>query len=239
MAAVIRRAFRSRVLPALAGLLCLLQAAVAEQQACRVDKNSWICGEGRDALRLFEGTSAPSGKFAFAWRSPNGIPSGDEIPVAAENLLVRSADGVILAKLGGEYWATGQMRANRYESVASWSPDSRAVIEVANDRWDTASLRYYALSGDDKAEPFDLYPLVEPALKAKLPPRKRENYTFRVREDQPIKLDVRGHLRFFAMLYLIKSDQPSLDYELRVDITRKEGKMAAKVVSIRRVTLPP
>jgi hypothetical protein len=237
MAAVIRPARRLPIRVALV-VLCLLQAAAGQAQNCRADKDSRICGEGKDALRLFEGTASPSGKFAFAWRSANGIPASG-IPLDVENLLVRAADGAILARLGGAYWATSQSRANRYDSSATWSPDSRAVIELANDRWDTVSLRYYALGSDDSAEPFDLYPLVEPAVKAKLPPRKRESYTFRVREDQPIKLGARGHARFFAMLYIIKSDAPSLDYDVRIDLTRRDGKTAAKLVSIRRVSLPP
>lgn len=32
----------------------------------------------------------------------------------------------------------------------------------------------------------------------------------------PSRLDARGHARFFAMLYIIKSDAPNFDYDVRV-----------------------
>src|SRR5438034_9155254 len=87
--------------------------------------------------------------YAFAWRSEQGLPSGrDRPPAGVENLLVRIADGAVLAKLGGEYWATGEMRANRYDLLAAWSPDSRAVIAVANSRWDSESFAYYRIDGE-------------------------------------------------------------------------------------------
>ena len=86
-------------------------------------------------MRIFADTTSPSKKYAFAWRGPEGLPSGRDIPSnGVENVLIRLSDGAVLAKLGGEYWATGQMRANRYDLLAVWSPDSRAVIEVANSR---------------------------------------------------------------------------------------------------------
>ncbi len=88
-------------------------------------------------------------------------------PDGVENILIRLADGAVLARLGGTYWANGEMRANRDDVTAAWSPDSRAVIEVSNDRWDTYSLAYYAVDRADKAAALDLRALVEPALKAK------------------------------------------------------------------------
>ena len=74
----------------------------------------------------------------------------------------------MLAKLGGTYWDTGQMHANRYDLMAAWPPDSRSVIEVANSRWDTDSLVYFLLEGAT-ATTLDLRALVELAMKAKLP----------------------------------------------------------------------
>jgi len=53
----------------------------------------------------------------------------------------------VLAKLGGTYWDTGAMRANRYDLLAAWSPDSRSVIEVANSRWVSDSFAYYRIDG--------------------------------------------------------------------------------------------
>ena len=109
----------------------------------------------------------------------------------------------------------------------------RGVIEVANDRWAYA-LTWYWLDGGDKPATSDLRALIEPALKAKLPPNKRESYSFRVREDLPVTLDARGRARFTAMLYVPKADT-SLDYGVRVDVTLKAGQPAARIVSMQRI----
>jgi hypothetical protein len=176
------------------------QAAPVRAEACVADqKGVPICGEGKGAMRVFADTISPSKQYAFAWRSPEGLPSGDVTPSGVENVLVRLSDGTVVTKLGGEYWATGQMRANRYDLIAAWSPDSRAVIEVANSRWDSDSFVYYAVDGATVTT-VDLRALVEPAMKAKLPARKRDGHSFRVREDLPVTLDARGHARFTAMV---------------------------------------
>ena len=71
-------------------------------------------------------------------------------------------------------------------------------------------------------------------MKAKVPARKRELNSFRVREELPVTLDARGHARFTAMVYVPKSET-SLDYEMRVDISSQNGKPSARIVSMRRV----
>lgn len=113
-------------------------------------------------------------------------------------------------------------------------PDSRAVIEVSNDRWDTYSFAYYVVDRGDEAAALDLLALVEPALKAKLPPGKRESHSFRVREDLPIKLDAGGRALFTAMLYVPKAET-SLDYSVWIDIARRQGKRTARIVSTQRI----
>ena len=160
-------------------------------------------------MRVFADTTSPSKKYAFAWRSAEGLPSGRDLPLkGVENVLIRLADGAVLAKLGGEYWDTGEMRANRYDLLAAWSPESRAVIEVANSRWDSDAFVYYLIDGETVTT-FDLRALVEPAMKAKLPARKREFSSFRVREDLPVTLDARGHARFTAMVYRAQERSPA------------------------------
>ena len=112
--------------------------------SCVTDQHGGlVCGEGKGAVRVFADTISPSRKYGFAWLSPDGLPSGRDIPLRVENVLVRLSDGAVIAKLRGEYWETGEMRANRYDLRAAWSPDSRAVIEVANGRWDSDSFAYY------------------------------------------------------------------------------------------------
>lgn len=197
-----------------------------------------VCGEGNDAVRVFADTISPSKKFAFAWRTSKGLPSGHDLPAGdIENVLIRLDDGAVLAKLGGEYWATGETMANRYEQLAVWSADSRTVVEVANSRWDTDAFAYYAIDGD-KATKADLLALVSPAAKANVPARLREGFSVRVRQDLGVKLDAHGHLRFKAMLYVPKSET-SLDDSIEIAITSKRGKPSARIASMRRIKIDP
>ena len=140
-------------------------------------------------------------------------------PNDVENVLIRVTDGAVLATLGGTYWETGEIRANRYELMAAWSPDSRAVIEVANSRWNSDSFAYYRIDGAT-ATKLDLRALVEPVMTARLPPRNRQGNSFRVHEDLPVTLDARGTLRFTAMLYVPKGET-SNDYNVQVNVRRE------------------
>lgn len=221
--------------PILLVALHVAQAVAVRAAACADDpKGLPVCGEGASAMRAVADTFSPSKHYAFAWRSPDGLPKGDDTPNDVENILIRLSDGAVVAKLGGAYWATGQMRANRQDLVAAWSPDSRAVVEVANSRWDTDSFAYYLLDAAIVTK-VDLRALVEPALRAKLPARQREFYSFRVHEELPVTLDARGHVKFTAMVYRPKSDEDSKDYKMQVDIVPKDGKPAARIVSMQKV----
>lgn len=228
---------RGRTLTLVLTALYVLQAAAVHAQSCVADRQGvLVCGEGKAAMRVVAGTTSPSKEYAFAWRSEQGPPSGrDETPSGIENLLIRISDGAVLAKLGGKYWATEEMRANRADLLAAWSPDSRSVIEVANSRWDSDSFAYYRIDGAT-ATRLDLRALVEPVMTARLPPRNRQGNSFRVREEQPVTLDARGRASFTAMLYVPKSET-SNDYKVAVNIRTQGGKPSAQVVSMRRVKL--
>ena len=141
----------------------------------------------------------------------------------------------MLTRLGGTYWATGQMRANRYDLAAAWSPDDRAVIEVANARWDNDSLAYYRIDGATVTK-LDLHELVKSATlaKARVPAQKRDRYAFRVPDYQPATLDARGRVHLISEIYVPKSDEDSLDYKVEVDVVAKGGKLSARIVSIQR-----
>jgi hypothetical protein len=213
--------------------LCASQTAAVRGEACTADqRGGLVCGTGKGALRVFANTTSPSRNYAFAWRTAQGLPSGDETPNDVENVLIRLTDGTVLAMLGGTYWETGEMRANRYDLLAAWSPDSQAVIEVANSRWDSDSFAYYRIDGAT-ATRLDLRALVEPVMMARLPPRNRQGNSFRVREDLPVTLDARGRVRFTAMLYVPKGET-SNDYKVQVNVRTTGGKPSAQVVSMRR-----
>lgn len=225
---------RALVFPLVLLALHVQQATAVHAQACVADHHGGlVCGEGKAAMRVVADTISPAKDYAFAWRSAQGLPSGSDIPDDIENVLIRISDGAVLAKLGGEYWATGEMRANRYELIAAWSPDSRSVIEVANSRWESDSFAYYRIDGAT-ATKLDLRALVEPVMTARLPPRNRQGNSFRVRTDQPVTLDARGRLSFTAMLYVPKSET-SNDYKVQINVRTTGGKPTAQVVSMRRV----
>ena len=209
------------------------QTVAVRAEACVADQSGdLVCGTGKGASRVFANTISPSKNYAFAWRTAQGLPSGRDAPSDVENVLIRVTDGAVLAKLGGTYWETGEMRANRSDLNAAWSPDSRAVVEVANSRWDSDSFAYYRIDGAT-ATKLDLRALVEPVLTARLPPRNRQGNSFRVREDLPVTLDARGTLRFTAMLYVPKGET-SNDYKVQVNVRQRDGKPSARVVSVRR-----
>ena len=103
----------------------------------------------------------PRASLPSAGGRPKGLPSGASEPSGAvENVLIRLPDGAVLGTLGSTYWASGEMRANRRDLIAAWSPDSRAVVEVENSRWETESLRFHGI-GDGDVVSLDLRDLVE------------------------------------------------------------------------------
>lgn len=214
-------------------------AAFGAEASCVADQHqSFICGEGKDALRVFPSTIAPSGKLAFGWRTSEGLPSGQAEPSGVlEDVLVRLPDGAVLGQLGGSYWATGEMRANRYDLIAAWSPDSRAVVEVANSRWDTDSFRFYAIS-ESGVVVLDLHELVERTVRTKSPRGADKGRVFRIREDLPVKLDAEGGLSFAAILFIPKSEEAALGFRVELKIKTVKSSAAARVVSVQRAKLP-
>jgi hypothetical protein len=78
-----------------------MPGARADMGPCRkVADGSLMCGEGRDSALVLKGTISPSKRLAFAWREPDDVPKFD--PGDVELMLVRLADGAILAQLKGE-----------------------------------------------------------------------------------------------------------------------------------------
>jgi len=80
--------------PILLVALYLPQTAGARADSCVADQHGGtVCGEGKRAMRVFADTISPSKKYAFAWRSAEGLPSGRDLPSkGVENVLIRLAD---------------------------------------------------------------------------------------------------------------------------------------------------
>jgi hypothetical protein len=67
---------------------------VVQGEACTADQRGGLfCGEGLAALRGFANTTSPSRNDAFAWRTAQSLPSGNDIPNHVENVLIRVTDG--------------------------------------------------------------------------------------------------------------------------------------------------
>jgi hypothetical protein len=214
----------------LASLAVLLPSLC--EAACVADQHGGvICGEGKDAARIIDDTTSPDKKLAIAWRCSAGMPADEKEPAGdVEDVIIRLADGQVLGKLGGDYWNTGTMRPNRDEFYASWSPDSRAVVEVATGRWETTAFAYYAIDGS-KATKVDLLSLVTSAAKAKLPAKLRQTHVFRVLAEEGMKVDDRGRLGFNILLFVPKQE-PERNFAVSVAISNKNGQPAGRVEQI-------
>src|SRR3954454_13976285 len=95
---------RVLTLPILLIAFYVPQTVGARPDSCLADQHGGtVCGEGKSAARVFADTTSPSRKYAFAWRSAEGLPSGRDLPSnSVENVLIRLMDGAVLTKLGGE-----------------------------------------------------------------------------------------------------------------------------------------
>jgi hypothetical protein len=110
----------------------------------------------------------------------------------------------------------------------------RAVIEVANSRWDSDSFACYLLDGASVTK----LDLRAPVVKAKLPAHQREFNSCRVREDLPLTLDSRGHARFTAMVYVPKSEPtPGLRNAGRHFVGERQAVGAARLDAVGEVGL--
>jgi hypothetical protein len=215
--------------------VCLPTACEA---ACVADQHGgMICGEGKDAARIIDDTTSPDKKLAIAWRCAAGMPADEKEPAGdVEDVIIRLEDGAVLGKLGGQYWNTGTMRPNRDEFYASWSPDSRAVVEVSTGRWETTAFAYYAIDGS-KATKVDLLSQVASAAKAKIPASLRQIRVFRVMAEEGLKVDNRGRLGFTVLLFEPKQEETERAFAASVTIKTKNGQPAARVEQVRSVKL--
>lgn len=231
----------------LIGIAVAMSTAVAAAQppaptsgaGCRPDGFGVpVCGEGKTAVRVLDKTTSPSRRFAFAWGTDDGLPAEMPDTDAVATVLVRLADGAVLAKLAGHDWSTGQWRANRQDEVAVWSADSRAVVEIATGRWSTYGLGIHAIGRGDAVTSLDLLPIVDQAVRARAARRVTDiaRYDLLVREDPAPRLGRDGRLALAVILHIPKSDRETLDFAVTVAVApKKGGALAARVVGLRRL----
>jgi len=204
-----------------------------------------ICGHGAGAARVVDGTTSPSGRLAFAWRSrsqpPSEIPDHDDV----ESLLIRLADGVVLWRTRGDYWSTGEARANRWDQSAAWSPNSRLAVETLDFRWWTEALRLYAIGPDDRLRVLDLKAVIEPAVRRHLRRmgKNERDYAFSIfgsanGEAPHLTIDDSGVIRALVLMVVPKSD-PYVMLEVAFRVSPGDGPLAAREVSVRRSRVKP
>ena len=198
-----------------------------------------ICGSGAGAAMVIPDTVSPNRKFALAWRAPGAVPTDEEPGEDNEMLLVRIADGAILAKAGTEYFNTGKMRANRKSETADWSPDSRMVIRHYDTRYDTEAAYLFVIAPDGfLAGELDLLPTIQSAVSAAVKRRRKDpegmNFSMTNKKQQ---LTNDGTFRFRANYFVPKGDD-NFDYKVTVKIeaaAKKSAAPSARVTAIAAV----
>jgi hypothetical protein len=208
---------------------------MAELGPCKRDaRETPLCGSGTGAARVVRDTVSPDRKFALAWRDPVKDP-GDvtEDDADLELLLIRLADGVVLAKADTDYFRNPGVAANRREEFAIWSPDSRMVIRKLDVRYGTGEFTLYRISADGAlAGDIDLTRLVEPAMRAQLRQIGRDPmvYTLLIGNST---LANNGTLRFPVNMFVIKKGT-EVDYTVEMKVAPGHAPLHARIVSIRK-----
>jgi hypothetical protein len=211
--------------------------AMAELGPCKGDtRETPLCGSGKGAARVVRITMSPDKKFALAWRDPDKDP-GDvtEDDTNLELLLIRLADGVVLAKGGTDYFRNPGVTANRREEFAIWSPDSRMVIRQLDPRYGTEVFTLYRIGADGElAGDIDLIKIVEPAVLASLKQigRDPKDYTLLINNNASM-LGNGGMLSFKVIMFVIKNE-PEVDYKVEMKVMPGKAPLRARIISIRQ-----
>ena len=201
---------------------------------CRPDKfGGLICASGVGSARVIADTLSPSKRLALAWRSNKGPPT-EEASGDTEIMVVRIADGAILATSTGTYWDTGEARANRLEELATWSPNSRLLIRSFNSRFSTDNVDLYAFGANDEASgPVDLLKLIDPAVRTHMRRRVKDEqkYVFSISNDPAMSVGNGGLVRARVTMSVPKQE-PERSYNVTVRVMLGAKPLAARIVAV-------
>jgi hypothetical protein len=219
---------------AICTLIACAPRAAAEMGPCQPDKFGGLtCGSGVGAARVIEDTLSPSKRLALAWRSAKGPPT-EEPGGETEIIVVRLADGAVLATSTGTYWNTGEARANRLEELATWSPNSRLLIRSFNSRFSTDNVDLYAFGANDEVTgPLDLLKVMDPAVRAHLKRRVKDEqkYVFSISNEPAMSIGNSGLVRAAVMMWVPK-DGPERNYNVTVRVMLGAKPLAARIVAV-------
>jgi hypothetical protein len=182
------------------------------------------CGSGPTALVVLDGTTAPSGKVAIAWRSRNG--STDEVPGIddVENHLVRLEDGSSLGIVVGRAWNTGTAQANHINQTIAWSPDSRWLLVGDGGKWALEAIAVYAVDeGAGAVRGLALFRAISTAaarvLRERVGASKAGAYTLDIAGDQRIEIANTGGVSL-PMLFQIPKEDKDIDLLVKFKASR-------------------
>jgi hypothetical protein len=228
--------FWPRLLFAAVLLLSALPAR-ADMGPCKPDTFKGLtCGTGINAARVIADTLSPDKRFAFAWRSPGAEPTDQpDSTDTIDLLLVRLADGAILAKAETQYWDTGETHANRLLEQVSWSPDNRIAVRTLRQRFDTGSFDVFALRSDaTAADTVDLLKIVEPALRARLEKKigDTEAYVLSVQGGKKLKINNAGVIQAAVSLWHPK-EGPEEAYAVTLRISHGKDGVGANILAAK------
>ncbi len=234
-----------RISAALLALLLALAAAPTAAAAagmgpCQPETRddfdkSLVCGSGDGAARVIRKTISPSKRLALAWRNteapPTVVPEDNDPNI--ELLIVRLKDGATLWKADGAFWDTGDTHINNVFEVATWSPDSRLLIETYDSRYSSDAVNVFALGANDVVTgPFDVLTALKIAVQAQMTGIKdADSYDFFMSLDQPMTIDNRGLLRATILMTLGKFG-PVRTYTLTAQIARRGDALGVNVLSV-------
>lgn len=214
--------------------------AAAGMGPCRPDDRegidkSLVCGSGDGAARVIQDTVSPSKRLALAWRNTGAPPTvqpGEDDP-DIELLIVRLKDGAILWKDKGTYWDTGDTHINNIFEKATWSPDSRLLVETFDSRFSSDAVNAFAIGANDAViGPFDALKGLDGAVRAQMQGVKdAEHYDFFISLDRPMTVDNRGFLRATIIMALGKLG-PVRYYKVTAQITRSGDALGVKALSV-------
>ena len=222
----------------IATLACLAASpALGGMGPCKpIDGNDGLfCGTGKGSARVIDDSVSPDGKLALAWRDPDDVPTEQPGTDDLELMVVRLADGAMLAKTATAYWHAGNAgRVNRLQERAAWSRDSRMVVRAFHSRFDTDNLDLFVLAPqqDRLIGQVDLRAIVLPALQARLKKRiaNFEDWSFSV-ASETIKVGNNGAIRLHAMVWKPK-DGPEHNFRITLQADRGKNGVTARIVAI-------
>lgn len=139
-------------------------ARADEPDRCALEGVTTVCRIEGQALRVIQETQSPSGRYAVAWLVPTTEhrvvkePGDGSVSAKVEvaNMLVRLDNATIVARQAGTH-PGDRARYNHLQVEVRWSPGSRFVGVLNQDKWETLSGAVFRIAPNERvADSLDL-----------------------------------------------------------------------------------